>query len=63
MVWKHKMILDLPGFITNQIIFDLIQCFNEEKKETHNKSACQVSYGRVLITKESACGFLKCGFL
>ena len=33
MVWKHKMISDLPGFdkITNKITFALIQFFNEEK--------------------------------
>ena len=65
MVRKHKMILDLAGFdkITNKITFGLIQCFYEEKNETPNKSACQVSYRKVLITRKTACGFLKCGFL
>ena len=59
------MILDLPGFdkITNKITFGLVQCFHEEKNETPDKSACQVSYRKVLITKKTACGFLKCGFL
>ena len=44
------MILDLPGFdkITSKITFGLIQCFNEERNETPNKSACQVSYRRNL---------------
>ena len=49
------MILDLPGFdkITNKIqTFGLIQCFNEERSETPNKSACQVSDRRVLITRK-----------
>ena len=48
------MILDLYGFdkIANKITFGLIQCFNEEKNETPNKSACQVSY------RKTACGFL-----
>ena len=59
------MILDLPGFdkITNKIPFDLIQCFYEEKNETPNKSVCQDFYRKVLITRKTACGFLKCGFL
>ena len=53
------MILDLPGFdnITNQTTLNSIQCFLMKKK-THNKSACQVSYRRVVLTKKSACGFL-----
>ena len=43
------MILDLPGFdkITNKITFGLIQCFHEEKNQTPNKPACQVSYRKV----------------
>ena len=47
------MILDVPGFdkITNEITFGLIQYFHEEKNETSNKSACQVSYRKVLITR------------
>ena len=59
------MMLDLPGFdkITNKITFGLIQCFHEEKNETSNKSACQVSDRKVFITKKTDCGFLKCGFL
>ena len=59
------MILELPGFdkITNKITFGLVQCFHEEKSETLNKSASQVSYRKVLITRKTACGFLKCGFL
>ena len=60
MVWKHKMVLDLPDFdkITNKITFGLIQCFYEEKNETNHKSACQVFYRKVLITRKTACGFL-----
>ena len=60
-----KMILDLNGFdkTTNKITSGLIQCFLEEKNETSDKSACQVSYRKVLITRKTACGFLKCGFL
>ena len=48
------MISDLPGFdkITNKITFALIQCFNEENNETPNKSAFQVSYRKVLITRK-----------
>ena len=37
--------------------------FMKKKNETSNKSACQVSYRKVLITRKTACGFLKCGFL
>ena len=59
------MILGLPGFdkITDQITFGLIQCFHKEKNETPNKSAFEVSYRRVPITRKTACGILKCGFL
>ena len=65
MVSKHKMILDLPRFdkITNKITFGFIQCFYEKENETPDKSACQVPYRKVLITRKTACGFLKCGFL
>ena len=54
------MILDLPGYdkITNKIPFGLIQCFYEEQNETPHKSACKVSYRKVLITRKIACGFL-----
>ena len=59
------MISDLPGFdkITDKITFGLIQCVNEEQNETPNKLTFEVSYRRVPITRKTACGFLKCGFL
>ena len=45
------------------IWFDCVFLKENKKPIQCNESACQVSYRRVLMTKESACGFLKCGFL
>ena len=38
------------------------RCMFLKKKETCRKSACQISYRRVLMSTKSACGFLKSGF-
>ena len=59
------MTFDLPGFTKLPIRLHLaFNAFIEEtNRETHNRSACQLSYIRVLTTtKQLACG-LKSGFL
>ena len=65
MVWKDKMILDLPGFdkIANKITLGLIHCFNEEKNWNCQQISLSGFSQKGPYHKKNSLWFLISGFL